>query len=60
MTETEFKIWVKDVAQRRRLLSHEQILQIRDSIRPGDGWDGDDWDFALARAIEEAILRAQS
>jgi hypothetical protein len=39
-------------------LSAEQIFAIRQSIRPGDGWDGDDWDYALTRAVEDAIRSA--
>jgi hypothetical protein len=56
MSETEFKTWMEDVQARRRYLSKEQILAIRNSIRYENGWDGDDWDLALARAIEQAIL----
>lgn len=32
-------------------LSDARILEVRDAIKTGDGWDGDQWDLALARAV---------
>ena len=39
-------------------LSDERIFAIRDAIKTGDGWDGDQWDLALARAIESELRAA--
>lgn len=39
-------------------MTDDQIFAIRDSIQAGDGWDGDQWDLTLARAIEAAALKA--
>lgn len=39
------------------LLSMPTLKAIRDTIRPGDGWDGDDWDFALANAVAHHLAR---
>jgi|GEM_PF-5032964 len=36
-------------------LTDARIMEIRSSIKYGDGWDGDAWDLALARAIEQAL-----
>ncbi|KAF3997495.1 hypothetical protein [Glaciimonas immobilis] len=42
-------------------LSEAQIMTIRASISPCDGWDGDDWDCALTAAVEKhhGILATQ-
>lgn len=41
-----------------KILTDERIFKIRESIKPGDGWDGDQWDLALARAIETDLRAA--
>lgn len=58
--ELNFKAWLDDAAKGRRYLTREQIIAIRDSIKPQDGWDGDDWDIALAEAIERAVLAGRA
>lgn len=40
-------------------MTDERILEIRDSIKTGDGWDGDQWDIALSRALLAAITKEQ-
>jgi hypothetical protein len=37
------------------LLTMVQVNAIRDTIKPGDGWDGDNWDFALANAVAAKV-----
>jgi hypothetical protein len=37
------------------LLTMKQVNAIRDTIKPGDGWDGDNWDFALANAVAATV-----
>jgi hypothetical protein len=41
------------------MLTEKRINEIRDKIKHGDGWDGDAWDHALAKAIE-AEVRAET
>jgi hypothetical protein len=43
------------LSERAAKLTDKRIFAIRDSIKPGDGWDGDQWDLAIAYAIESAI-----
>lgn len=40
-------------------LSMEMVKEIRDTIKAGDGWDGDQFDFALANAIAAHVLRIE-
>jgi hypothetical protein len=37
------------------LLTMAQVDAIRETIKPGDGWDGDNWDFALANAVAAKV-----
>ena len=41
-------------------LSMKAVLAIRDSIKPGDGWGGDEWDYALANAVAAHCARIES
>ena len=40
-------------------LSMKAVLAIRDGIKPGDGWGGDEWDYALANAVAAHCARIE-
>jgi len=40
-------------------ISDVEILKIRDSIKCGDGWDGDKFDIALCHAMIAAATRSK-
>ena len=42
------------------LVSMAQVENIRDGIKPGDGWGGDEWDYALANAVAARFSRPAS
>lgn len=41
------------------LLSMLQVQAIINTIKPGDGWGGDEWDFALANAVAAQVAKAE-
>lgn len=54
----EFPVAIYTVAQEQAVsrvtglaMTPEQVYAIRSTIKPGDGWDGDQWDVALANAL---------